>query len=313
MAEPPAHLSIGEVLNLLQGDFPDITISKIRFLESQGLIDPERTPSGYRKFYEPDIERLRWILTQQKDHFLPLKVIKERLLEAGQGAAPDGGGNGDRGDRGDRGAGRADAEANATRRGAEQPEVLFESEGTGGSQPVWMADAARARAGRATGTRLNGPRGEASPGRGGTDAAADGAGGIGGSPLDRGPTTVSLTLEELASAAGLEVGDVRALEQFGLVVGRTVGPDLFYDGDALVIAQKAAGFLRHGIEPRHLRMFKTTADREASFLEQVVLPVLKQRSPEARRQALATLGELAALGQAMRAALLRSALRDHLA
>ncbi len=74
-----SHLSIGEVLNLLQDEFPDITISKIRFLESQGLLDPERTPSGYRKFYEEDIERLRWILRQQKDNFLPLKVIKDRL------------------------------------------------------------------------------------------------------------------------------------------------------------------------------------------------------------------------------------------
>ena len=73
------HLSIGEVLSLLQADFPDLTITKIRFLESQGLIDPERTPSGYRKFYEFDIERLRWILRQQRENFLPLKVIKGRL------------------------------------------------------------------------------------------------------------------------------------------------------------------------------------------------------------------------------------------
>jgi len=74
-----AHLSIGEVLSLVQEEFPDITISKIRFLESQGLLDPERTPSGYRKFYEADIERLHWILTQQRDHFLPLKVIRDRF------------------------------------------------------------------------------------------------------------------------------------------------------------------------------------------------------------------------------------------
>ena len=77
-----SHLSIGEVLSLLQDEFPDVTISKIRFLESQGLLDPERTPSGYRKFYEADIDRLRWILRQQKDHYLPLKVIKDRLDDA---------------------------------------------------------------------------------------------------------------------------------------------------------------------------------------------------------------------------------------
>ncbi|MGH9288194.1 MAG: MerR family transcriptional regulator, partial [Acidimicrobiales bacterium] len=77
-----SHLSIGEVLSLLQEEFPDVTISKIRFLESQGLLDPERTPSGYRKFYEADIDRLRWILRQQKEHYLPLKVIKDRLDDA---------------------------------------------------------------------------------------------------------------------------------------------------------------------------------------------------------------------------------------
>ena len=77
--EERAYLSIGEVLSLLKEEFPDVTISKIRFLESQGLLDPERTPSGYRKFYETDVERLRWILRQQREHFLPLKVIKGRL------------------------------------------------------------------------------------------------------------------------------------------------------------------------------------------------------------------------------------------
>ena len=84
-----AHLSIGEVLSLLQEEFPDVTISKIRFLESQGLLDPERTPSGYRKFYEADVERLRWILRQQREHFLPLKVIKGRLAgdEPGDGSS----------------------------------------------------------------------------------------------------------------------------------------------------------------------------------------------------------------------------------
>jgi DNA-binding transcriptional MerR regulator len=76
-----AHASIGDVLNQLREEFPEITISKIRFLESQGLVDPERTPSGYRKFYTGDVERLRWILREQREHFLPLKVIKDRLDE----------------------------------------------------------------------------------------------------------------------------------------------------------------------------------------------------------------------------------------
>src|SRR5437762_12030509 len=85
MSGVAGHLSIGEVLNQLRDEFPDVTISKIRFLESQGLIEPERTPSGYRKFYDNDLARLRWILHQQKQHFLPLKVIKERLDELAPG------------------------------------------------------------------------------------------------------------------------------------------------------------------------------------------------------------------------------------
>src|SRR5881628_3236393 len=91
MQERP-YLSIGEVLGLLLEEFPDITISKIRFLESQGLIDPERTPSGYRKFYDPDVERLRVILREQRENFLPLKVIRDRLesgaIEGEGGSTP---------------------------------------------------------------------------------------------------------------------------------------------------------------------------------------------------------------------------------
>src|SRR4029453_15502691 len=106
-------LSIGEVLQLLQDEFPDVTISKIRFLESQGLIDPERTPSGYRKFYDPDIDRLKFILREQKDSYLPLKVIKGRL-DAGEGTGPvvrppmpSQGGDGEAGGGGAPGAGAA--------------------------------------------------------------------------------------------------------------------------------------------------------------------------------------------------------------
>ena len=84
-----SYLSIGDVLTLLRQEFPDVTISKIRFLESQGLVNPERTPSGYRKFYEQDVERLRWVLRQQREHFLPLKVIKDRLGDDPEESGPD--------------------------------------------------------------------------------------------------------------------------------------------------------------------------------------------------------------------------------
>lgn len=81
------YLSIGEVLDAVSQDFPDVSISKIRFLESEGLIEPERTPSGYRKFFEKDVERLRYILSLQRDHFLPLKVIKDRIAGGNGGGS----------------------------------------------------------------------------------------------------------------------------------------------------------------------------------------------------------------------------------
>jgi DNA-binding transcriptional MerR regulator len=83
-----AYLGIGEVLARLRPEFPDVSVSKIRFLESEGLIEPARSPSRYRKFDEADVERLRYILTAQRDHYLPLRVIKERLLPPDGGSAP---------------------------------------------------------------------------------------------------------------------------------------------------------------------------------------------------------------------------------
>jgi DNA-binding transcriptional MerR regulator len=84
----PAYMTIGEVLGRLRGDFPDVTISKIRFLESEGLIEPDRSPSGYRKFAHSDVERLRFILAAQRDQYLPLRVIKEHLDALDRGVDP---------------------------------------------------------------------------------------------------------------------------------------------------------------------------------------------------------------------------------
>ena len=85
---PAATLTIGDVLAHLKAEFPDLTISKIRFLEDQGLVRPERTPSGYRKFSESDVERLRYVLTMQRDHYLPLRVIGEHLEAIDRGLEP---------------------------------------------------------------------------------------------------------------------------------------------------------------------------------------------------------------------------------
>jgi DNA-binding transcriptional MerR regulator len=308
------HLSIGEVLSLLQEEFPDVTISKIRFLESQGLIDPERTPSGYRKFYEADIDRLRWILIQQREHFLPLKVIKDRLADpdAGQGelllsdgtpppapppapevvpvepaavpVAEDSPAHVAQA--------VATAAATADLAAASAEAVLDDAVVTEAAQPIWMVDLAKASAA----TKASAAEAEAR------------------APLqsDAGPSEVSLTAQELCLAADISRDDLRSLEQYGLISGRPLGNDVFYDGDCLIIATTSAGFLARGVEARHLRMYKVAAEREAGFLEQLTLPLLKQRNPQARRDAVDLVEELSDLGHDLRRALLRSNLRRHL-
>jgi DNA-binding transcriptional MerR regulator len=265
-----AYLSIGEVLQLLHEEFPDVTISKIRFLESQGLIDPERTPSGYRKFYDPDIDRLKFILREQKDSYLPLKVIKDRL-EAGETTGP----------------------------------VV---------RPL-AADASTAANGEATDTRLelamdpptpddDGSAGPAVP----ADEQPKRSHPSAGRPFAAGS---NLTFEELVGASGLTPAQLRDVERYGLLVGRPVGPTNYYDEEAVVIAKLAAGFLRFGIEPRHLRMYRSSAEREAGVFEQVILPLVKQRNPKARGDALTHLSELTHLGSSMRDAMIRQALRGY--
>ena len=270
------HLSIGEVLTLLKEEFPDVTISKIRFLESQGLLDPERTPSGYRKFYEPDVERLRWILRQQKENFLPLKVIRGRLgvdengeqspagptpsvpTDASQAAADDSAAAPD---------GQSDVSepesAPAQRRTRTQPRV----------QP------------RAT------PRVSLVP-----------------PPASQGEE--SMTLDELCEFTGLAPDRLRELEKFGLLTGRAVAGATYYDSDAIGMARIAAAFEAHGVEPRHLKMYKNTAEREVALFEQVVTPLLKQRNPRSRKQAADTLDELVNLAHELRALLVRQAVDE---
>jgi hypothetical protein len=120
----------------------------------------------------------------------------------------------------------------------------------------------------------------------------------------------NLSVDELSSACGLEVGVLRELEEFGLLVSSNVAGIESFDEDALAVAQLAAQFARFGIEPRHLRLYKNAADREAGFVEQIVLPLVRQRNPEARARAHETADELALLGQQLRSSLLRSALGD---
>jgi DNA-binding transcriptional MerR regulator len=291
-----AHLSIGEVLAELRDEFPDITISKIRFLESQGLIDPERTPSGYRKFYDQDLARLRWILHQQKEHFLPLKVIKERLDQLGPGDelpvdAPTG-----------------TSPSKASDPPAESPAPAPHASGSGpepatrgaGSRPHGSAVATGAEAGRAA---ARGRASSFSPNL----------------PLDDGPDEPAADRDEhfsrgeLATRAGLDPAHVEQLESFGLLrPAFEIGNEPRYDGDAVEVARAAAGFFARGVEARHLRMYRTFAEREAVLFGQVLLPYLRQRNPDARTRVQEELVELAMLGRRLRSALLRDAVRESL-
>jgi DNA-binding transcriptional MerR regulator len=348
------HLSIGEVLSLLREEFPDVTISKIRFLESQGLVDPERTPSGYRKFYDHDVDRLRHILRLQREQFLPLKIIRGRLTEEGEAGqqpsttaehpaltpsvpnvsrAPSTGGPGP--------AEAADPSA---------PDRLFSPPGGGvaeASTPPLEAvsdpkdETASGRAGQgATSAPPSGPEpGTAqtagrSAGNGIRSRAAandgqpvghgdhnhgDGVGGDSGPrpTVDRGiqrrpppGEEDSLTQAELANASGLTESAIDELVQFGLLAGTSSAGFVYFPRDELEVAKAAAGFAGHGIEARHLRVWRTAADRESSLFQQVVTPLVRQRNPQARDEALATLDELAGQARALHDALLRRALRE---
>jgi DNA-binding transcriptional MerR regulator len=272
------HVSIGDVLSQLRDEFPDVTISKIRFLESQGLLVPERTASGYRKFYAADIDRLRWILRQQKDHFLPLKVIKDRLEEL------------------DRTGGGLPELEDGERAAAGVP-ALFEE-----PKP---APARRSRATKAEPQPQPGPDPVGAPSVADVitdDAAPDDVSGS--------ATGVSMTRAELARAAELTDDQLVQLEDFGLIMPAHRSRDrVLFDDDALEVARIAAAFMRHGVEPRHLRMYRAFADREVSLFEQVLLPFRRRRNPDAAERGEATLRELATLGRRLRTALLRQGVR----
>jgi DNA-binding transcriptional MerR regulator len=200
-------LTIGTVCRRLKGEFPDISISKIRYLEDQGLLTPRRTQGGYRLFGEEDVERLRRILELQRDEFLPLRVIRQEL------ASPT----------------------------------------------------AKDRRRHATRQKVTGREDE-------------------------------VDLEELCRRAGITAELARELEEYGVLTPRVEsGERLYSEGDA-DIATACGKLAAFGIAPRHLRAFRTAADREAGLLEAVVAPALRSRNPERRQAALddlQTLGELA--------------------
>ena len=225
------YMSIGEVLVTVKTEFPDITISKIRFLEGEGLINPERTPSGYRKFREDDVGRLRRILKLQRDEYLPLKVIKDRL---------------------------------------EQGDDLSVT------VPATKAD----------------------------EPAPD--------EVALPPTGLHMSVDELSAATGVDRERIRELEGFGIICSHGLNGDQYYDGDDFVVLTIVRDLFKYGIEPRHLSMYRHFAEREASFFEQIVLPMIRQRNPDARRIATENLTQMANLSKKLKQALLRVNLRQYL-
>src|SRR6185295_1366787 len=295
MQERP-YLSIGEVLGLLLEEFPDVTISKIRFLESQGLIDPERTASGYRKFYDNDVDLLRVILREQRENFLPLRVIRDRL-ESGAIEDPTGPTTPPRGIRNVEADGFDDDNANENR----DRTLVTTDESIPTQRRAIIAD------------EVPPPPVPAPPA---TVLAADpasrstrGATADPTSPIDR---RDSFAAADLCHLSGLSEPQLAELESYGLLNGKGSGPATMYTACDLAIAQAAAGFMQHGVEGRHLKAWRQAAEREASLFEQMILPLLRQRNPQARQQAVATLTSLTSLGAELRSAIVHSALSHHL-
>jgi DNA-binding transcriptional MerR regulator len=212
-------LTIGAVCGMLKDDFPDVSISKIRYLEDQGLVAPRRTQGGYRLFSEDDVERLETILRLQRDEFLPLRVIRKEL-----------------------------------------------------SSPA-ARDRRRKR------------------------------------PLGLGDDDVALNLDALCERAGIDPRLARELEEYGLIHGRPQSGERVYSELDAEIAVASGQLSRYGIDARHLRMFRTAADREAGLLEAIVAPSLRARNPERRRSGVEDLEALAAHAQELGRLLLLRALR----
>lgn len=265
MSERGYH-SIGEVLAQLLEEFPDVTISKIRFLESQGLIEPERTPSGYRKFTDSEVERLRFILREQRTNYLPLRVIKNRL---------------------------EDESTDISRDIAVAPENIQTS-----SHPAARAAARRQPASPSDPTTAT-ARIEQDPIV--PQSMVNEQRHIALAHIDK---TESIPRDQLLQQSSIDPTFLKALESAGLVQGHDVGDTTFFDARSIAIAEVAWRFNEIGIDIRHLKSWKTSADREVSLFEQRILPLLRQRNPAAREDALNMLTELMELGAQLRSALI---------
>ena len=229
--------NIGEVLQILRQEFPGVSIPKIRFLEDKGLIKPERTAAGYRKFSLHDVERLRYVLRMQRDHYLPLKVIGEHL--------------------------------DAIDRGLEPPPI----------QPVVPTVPA-------------------------VDLSADGVPSA-ASFLHR--SDVRMSRRELLKIAEIDDALLRDLELHALVVPRAGTGQ--YDSEALLVATTAKELAEFGLEPRHLRAFRSAADREVGLVDQITAPLRGAKDPAAQARADEAAADVAALLLRLHATLVKIGLQ----
>jgi DNA-binding transcriptional MerR regulator len=216
-AEPrQKSMTIGAVCKSLSQEFPDISISKIRYLEDQKLLTPRRTPGGYRLYTAGDVARLRTILRLQRDEFLPLRVIRQELA----------------------------AGANA------EDEVPAPTRGT---------------------TRVRAPR-------------------AGVSVRDRGAL---YSLEDVLEETRAEPSLVRELEEYGVIKGEQRAGVMYFDETEREIVRAVTELARYGVGGRNLRAFRTSADREAALLQQILAPALRSRNVQRRGEALEALENLA--------------------
>lgn len=227
--------SIGQVLAALKGDFPDISISKIRFLESEGLITPERAASGYRRYSQADLDRLRYVLSVQRDHYLPLRVIKQHL--------------------------------ELVDRGEPAPDV-----------PTLPRD------------------GQAGPNAGGSESRT-----VQTAPQAPPRAPVRMTRAHLLDASGLSDAALTELERTQIVQPRR--GTVYYGRDALTLAVAARRMAEYGIDGRHLRAFKMSADREVGLVEQAIAPHIRRAGGNRDVQ-----GEVTQLVISFHAALVRTAM-----
>jgi DNA-binding transcriptional MerR regulator len=224
-------LTIGAVVKQLEREFPDISISKIRYLEDQKLIAPRRTAGGYRLYSSADLSRLRTILRLQRDEFLPLRVIRQELA-----------------------AGTADSDE-PTEPGGVDPRSLRRS-------TVAL---------RAPGSLYR--------------------------------------LDDVLDDTGADRALVKELEDFGVIKGERRDGETLYDDTEREIVRAVTELKRYGVGGRNLRVFRTSADREAALLEQILAPALRSRNAERRKEAVEALENLAAIASHLKHLLLIRDLR----